>query len=55
LVTAVGVTGFFIGLMLSPRLGPWGIAAGLGVLFFGLYNWVFEKGYSEFTTPSHDV
>jgi len=20
-------------------------------LFFGLYQWLFEKGYSEFTTP----
>jgi len=22
------------------------------VLFFGVFNWLFEKGYSEFTTPS---
>jgi hypothetical protein len=27
--------------------------AGMAVLFFGFFNWVFEKGYSEFTTPSH--
>jgi cytochrome c oxidase subunit 1 len=53
LVTAVGVLGLFVGLMLSPRLGPWGLLAGLAVLFFGFFNWVFEKGYSEFTTPSH--
>jgi heme/copper-type cytochrome/quinol oxidase subunit 1 len=53
LVTAVGVLGVFVGIMLSPRLGPWGIVAGLAVLFFGFFSWVFEKGYSEFTTPSH--
>jgi cytochrome c oxidase subunit 1 len=53
LVTAVGVLGLFVGLMLSPRLGPWGIVAGVSVLFFGFFNWVFEKGYSEFTTPGH--
>jgi cytochrome c oxidase subunit 1 len=53
LVTAVGVLGAFVGIMLSHRLGPWGIVAGMAVLFFGFFNWVFEKGYSEFTTPSH--
>jgi cytochrome c oxidase subunit 1 len=52
LVTAVGVLGVFVGFILSPKLGPWGIIAGVAVLFFGLFNWVFEKGYSEFTTPS---
>jgi hypothetical protein len=24
----------------------------VALLFFGLYSWLFEKGYSEFTTPS---
>jgi hypothetical protein len=47
--------GLFVGLLLSHRLGPWGIVAGVAVLFFGFFNWVFEKGYSEFTTPSHDA
>jgi cytochrome c oxidase subunit 1 len=53
LVTAVGVLGLFVGLIMSPQIrGPWGIVAGLAVLFLGFFNWVFEKGYSEFTTPS---
>jgi cytochrome c oxidase subunit 1 len=52
LVAAVGVLGLFVGLMLLHRLGPWGIVAGVAVLFFGVFNWLFEKGYSEFTTPS---
>ena len=55
LVTAIGVTGFFVGLMALPRLGPWGIVAGVAVLFFGFFNWVFEAGYSEFTTLGHDA
>ena len=53
LVTAVGVAGLFLGIMLSPKVGPWGIIVGVSVLFLGVYNWVFEKGYSEFTTPAH--
>jgi len=55
LVTALGVSGIFVGLMLSPKFGPWGIAAGLAILFFGVFNWVFEKGYSEFTTADADA
>ena len=47
LVTALGVSGTFVGLMLSPKFGPWGIAAGLAILFFGVFSWVFEKGSSE--------
>jgi cytochrome c oxidase subunit I len=46
LVTAIGVPGIFVGVMLSPTLGPWGIAVGLAILFFGTFNWVFEKGHS---------
>jgi cytochrome c oxidase subunit 1 len=53
LVTAVGVTAVFIGIMMSPKWGAWGIVAGVALLFFGLYSWLFEKGYSEFRTPSH--
>jgi len=34
--------------MLSPKLGPWGIAVGLAILFLGVFNWVFEKGHSGF-------
>jgi cytochrome c oxidase subunit I len=53
LVTAVGVTAVFVAIMMSPKWGPWGIVAAVALLFFGLYNWLFEKGYSEFRTPSH--
>jgi cytochrome c oxidase subunit 1 len=49
LVTAIGVPAIFVGVMLSPKLGPWGIAGGLAILFFGVFNWVFEKGHSEVT------
>jgi heme/copper-type cytochrome/quinol oxidase subunit 1 len=42
LVAAVGVTGLMVGLMLSHHLGPWGIIAGAAILFFGVFNWVFE-------------
>jgi cytochrome c oxidase subunit 1 len=53
LVTAVGVAALFVAIMMSPKWGPWGIFVAVSLLFFGLYNWVFEKGYSEFSTPSH--
>ncbi|HEY9506193.1 MAG TPA: hypothetical protein VIQ27_09495, partial [Gemmatimonadales bacterium] len=52
LVTAFGVTAVFVGIMMTPKWGAWGIVAGVALLFFGLYNWLFEKGYSEFRTPS---
>ena len=53
LVTAVGVAALFVGIMLSPKSGPWrhrrlGRAAASSVV----YSWLFEKGYSEFRTPS---
>jgi cytochrome c oxidase subunit I len=51
LVSALGVTAIFVALMLSPKLGAWPMFVALGLTFFGLYNWLFEKGYSEFTTP----
>ena len=53
LVTAVGVTAVFVAIMMSPKWGPWGIVAAVALLLFGFYNWVFEKGYSEFRTSSH--
>jgi cytochrome c oxidase subunit I len=53
LVSAIGVTSVFLGIMMSPEWGPWGIIVAVALLFFGLYNWLFEKGYSEFRTPSH--
>jgi cytochrome c oxidase subunit 1 len=53
LVSAVGVTAVFIGILESPRWGPWGIIVAVALLLFGLYSWLFEKGYSEFRTPSH--
>jgi cytochrome c oxidase subunit 1 len=52
LITAIGVTAIFVAIMMSPRWGPWGIVVSVSLLFFGLYNWLFEKGYSEFSTPS---
>jgi cytochrome c oxidase subunit I len=53
LVSAVGVSAVFIGILESPRWGPWGIVVAVALLLFGLYSWLFEKGYSEFRTPSH--
>ncbi len=53
LVTAIGVASLFLAIMMSPKWGPWGIVVAVALLFFGLYNWLFEKGYSEFRTPSH--
>jgi cytochrome c oxidase subunit I len=51
LVSAVGVTAIFVSIMLSHTLGPWGMIVAISLTFFGIYNWLFEKGYSEFTTP----
>ena len=53
LVTAFGVAAIFVAIMMLPKWGPWGIVVAVALLFFGLYSWLFEKGYSEFTTPSH--
>jgi len=33
--------------MLSSEIGPWGLVAGAVVLFFGLFNWLFEPSYSS--------
>ena len=51
LVTAFGVSGIFVGLMLSSKFGPWGIVAGVAVLFFGTFSWVFEQGSPEPPSP----
>jgi cytochrome c oxidase subunit I len=53
LVSAFGVAALFVAIMMSPKWGPAGIVVAVALLFFGLYNWLFEKGYSEFRTPSH--
>jgi cytochrome c oxidase subunit 1 len=53
LITAVGVAAIFAAIMLSHKTGPWGIIVAVSILFLGVFNWVFEKGYSEFTTPAH--
>jgi cytochrome c oxidase subunit 1 len=53
LVAAIGVTSVFVGIMMLPSWGPWGIVVAVALLFFGVYNWLFERGYSEFRTPSH--
>ena len=53
LVTALGVTSIFVAIMMLPKWGPAGIVVAVALVFFGLYNWLFEKGYSEFRTPSH--
>ena len=42
LVSAIGVLGLMIGLMVSHHVGPWGIIAGTAILFIGVYNWAFE-------------
>jgi cytochrome c oxidase subunit 1 len=48
-ITAVGVALLNLGIMLSrsAHIGPWGIIVGASVLFFGVYNWLFEPGYSS--------
>jgi cytochrome c oxidase subunit 1 len=42
LVAAVGLGGLMVGLMTAHIVGPWGIVAGVSILFFGVYNWAFE-------------
>jgi cytochrome c oxidase subunit 1 len=53
LVSAIGVASLFVAIMMLPKWGPAGIVVAVALLFFGIYNWLFEKGYSEFRTPSH--
>jgi hypothetical protein len=42
-VTALGIPLVFTGVLLLPRIGPWGIVAGVLLTFFGTFNWAFEK------------
>jgi cytochrome c oxidase subunit I len=42
LVSALGVLGLMVGVILEPHIGPWGIIAGGAILFFGVFNWAFE-------------
>jgi cytochrome c oxidase subunit I len=47
LVAAVGVTLLFVGFLLSPKVGPWGLVIAAGTLFFGIFNWLFEPSYTS--------
>jgi hypothetical protein len=42
LVSALGVLGLMVGVMLEPHIGPWGIITGGAILLFGVFNWAFE-------------
>jgi Flp pilus assembly protein TadB len=52
LVSAVGVAAIFVAIMVIHKVGAWGVILAVALLFFGVYNWLFEKGYSEFRTPT---
>jgi cytochrome c oxidase subunit I len=41
-LAALGLLLFFVGCLLIPKLGPWGLIAGMSVLFFSVYHWAFE-------------
>ena len=41
-VAAIGVFAVFVGLLLSPKIGPWGVIAGMSILMFGVYRWAFS-------------
>jgi cytochrome c oxidase subunit 1 len=41
-VSALGVAGVFVGVMLIGHTGAWGIIAAGALLFFGVYRWAFE-------------
>jgi len=42
LVSAIGLLGLMVGVMVEPHVGPWGIIGGGAVLFFGVFKWAFE-------------
>jgi cytochrome c oxidase subunit 1 len=48
LISAIGVASLFVAIMMLPSWGPGGIVVAVALMFFGIYNWLFEKGYSEF-------
>jgi cytochrome c oxidase subunit 1 len=52
LVSAVGVTALFVAILVSPMYGAIPIFVSVALLLFGHFNWLFEKGYSEFSTPA---
>jgi cytochrome c oxidase subunit I len=41
-LAALGLLLFFVGCLLIPKLGPWGLIIGMSVLFFSVYHWAFE-------------
>jgi len=43
IVTALGIPLVFTGVLLLPRIGPWGIVAGVLLTFIGTFNWAFER------------
>ncbi len=42
LMASIGVTGVFIGLMASAKIGPWGVVAAMSLLMLSIYKWAFE-------------
>src|SRR5687767_5886601 len=42
LVTAIGILGFFVFLMVMGHTGIWPVAASFAVLLLGLYKWAYE-------------
>ena len=42
LVSAMGVAAVFISMMMIPHFHAWGVIAAVALLFFGVFNWVFE-------------
>jgi cytochrome c oxidase subunit 1 len=42
IVTALALPTIFTGVLLLPQIGPWGIVAGVLLLFFGTFKWAFE-------------
>ena len=42
LVTAIGILGFFVFLMIMGHTGIWPVIASFGVLLLGIYRWAYE-------------
>ncbi len=42
LVSAIGLTVVMAGVMVMHLVGPWGIVAGMTILFIGVFKWAFE-------------
>lgn len=45
LLTAVGITAVFAGLMLHHQLGPWGMIAGAVFMLYSIFRWVFQPAH----------